>query len=116
MATAYCNVEYLGKNVLTELKTVITLDVKTRKEQSYYMKLEDSEETIDYSDLSNIALIAFESDHPFSIKFTKDTNIITIPVKDVFLLRPNAMTGFTSIKLASLYATSHYIHVRFYGE
>ena len=115
MAAAQLNLKLLGKTVLTEKDYIISMNVLTKKEQDYYLNNLSPEETIDYSDVSNIRMIVFYSPLPYAIKLTKDTNIITIPVKDLFVIGINAMTGFDSIKLSSLNTSSHYIEVKFYG-
>lgn len=116
MSTAYCSIKLQGKGIIREKEYPVIMSTVSKKEQDYYMNSLDSAETIDYSDVENIRLIIFYSDYPFSLKFTKDTNEITIPVQDVFVLAPNAMTGFDSIELASLNETDHLIEVKFYGE
>jgi len=116
MSTAYCNIKLQGKNVLTEKTYLVTMDIITKKEQDYYLNSGDSAESIDYSDVADVRFIMFYSASPFTLTFTKDAAIITIPVKDVFILAPNAMTGFDSIDLTALSTTDQKIEVKFYGE
>ena len=115
MSNTTLNTKLLGKQVLTELDSLIQFDTKTKLEQNYYLNSGDAAETIDYSDVINAKLIIFSSDNPFNIRIVEGGNTIDLPVTELFVYTPGDISGLTSIILTSLNATSHYIQVKFYG-